>query len=168
MKCSFIAIVLLVCWPPGPVNAQSISKGRLWVPTELKWRRIPGAPRGDRKRTAAAAVLYFGKDGAFVQDQCWLIRDGKSVSISNADPHNEYVGRITEPILDGMRIKYRLVHRTVEKAGEVLPGPEISDTASTMAASGVAIRRTFFRPAKLFNEVEYVEIYRTLARQYAQ
>jgi hypothetical protein len=105
-----------------------------------------------------------------VRDECWLIRDGKSISISNGDPHNEYVGRIAEHILDGMRIDYRLVRRTVERKGEVLPGPKISEDASVRAISGLAMGtpRRFFHRVILANESDYVEIYSNLAKQYAQ
>lgn len=158
-----LLIVVLVM----PVSAQT-KDGGLWIPVDVKWSRIQCAPRNVHTRTASTTVLYFGKDGEFVRDDCWLIRDGKSISISNGDPHDEYVGRITEPMLDGAKYSYRLVVRTVARQGEVLPGPEISEFASSMAKSGLALGGRFFRRVKLANESEYVEIYSQLAKQYAQ
>ena len=161
-------VALLVCSSVTNVSAQSTKDGRFWIPVDVKWTRIRGAPPDVKTRTASTVVLYFGKGGEFVRDECWLVRNGKSISISNGDPHNQYVGRITEPMADGMKITYRLVARTVEKAGEVLPGPEISETASTMAKSGLAIERRFFRPVNLANARDYVEVYSTLAQRHAQ
>ena len=94
-------------------------------------------------------------------------RDGQTILISNGDPHNQYVGR-TKPMADGVQIEYRLVRRTVERTGEVLPGPKISTTASTMAKPGLAMGGRFFRRVQLANGSEYLETYSTLARQYAE
>ena len=161
-------VVLLVVGSVVNVNAQPPESGQLWIPGDVKWSRIQGAPRNVHERAASVVVLYFGKNGEFVRDDCWLIRHGKSISISNGDPHNEYVGRIAEPMLDGAKYTYRLVLRTVAREGEVLPGPEISEFASSKARSGVAMGGRFFRRVKLTNENEYVEVYSHLAKQYAQ
>ena len=167
MKSLSIAAVLVLALATS-LGAQSVNDGRLWIPVEVKWRRIPGAPRDVQTRTASTVVLYFGRNGEFVRDECRLIRDGRSISISNGDPHNQYVGRIAEPMLDGMRIEYRLVRRTVEITGETLPGPHISQTASTRAISGLAIGGRFFRHVQLANESDYTKEYGNLAQQYAQ
>ncbi|SPE41153.1 exported hypothetical protein [Candidatus Sulfotelmatobacter sp. SbA7] len=167
MKLRSIATLFLLCSALN-VSAQPSDHGQFWVPTDVKWERIPGAPREEHRKTASTIVLYFGKNGEFVRDECWLIRDGKSISISNGDPHSQYVGRITEPMADGAKYTYRLVRRTVEKEGEVLPGPEISEFASSKAMSGLEIQGHFFRRVKLANESDYIELYKTLARQYAQ
>jgi len=159
-----LLIVVLVI----PVSAQT-KDGQLWIPVDVKWSRIQGAPRNVHKRAASTTVLYFGEDGEFVRDDCWLIRDGKSISISNGDPHNQYVGRMTELMADGAKYAYRLVRRTVERDGEVLPGPMITESASTMAKSGLAMggRNRFFHRVKFANESDYVETYSNLAKQYA-
>jgi hypothetical protein len=165
MKLFFIT-ALLIAVMVMPVSAQT-KDGQLWIPVDVKWSRIQGAPRNVHKRVASTTVLYFGKNGEFVRDDCWLIRDGKSISISNGDPHNQYVGRMTEPMADGAKYAYHLVRRTVEREGEVLPGPEVSEFASSMAKSGLAMRGRFFHRVKLANESEYVETYSNLAKQYA-
>lgn len=155
-----ISIAVLVIF--GSVvsgSAQSTKDGQLWVPVDLKWNPIQGAPHNVHERTAPAVVLYFGKNGEFVRDDCWLIRSGKSISISNGDPHNEYVGRMTEQMLDGAKYTYHLVLRTVAREGEVLPGPEVSEFASSKAKSGLAMGDRFFHRVKLANESEYVETY---------
>ena len=166
MKFLSLAALLIVASAMN-VNAQSRKDGSFWIPVDVKWSRIPGAPRDVRKRTASTTVLYFGNDGEFVRDECWLIRDGKSILISNGDPHNQYVGRITG-VLDGMRMTYRLVRRTVQKNGEVLPGPEISVSASTMAKSGLAMGGRFFHGVELGNASEYAEAYSALGQLYPQ
>ena len=165
---SLSIVALLIVGLVVIARAQSIKDGQLWIPVDVKWIRIPGALRAVQKRTASAVVVYFGKNGEFVRDECWLIRDGKSISISNGDPHNQYAGRIVDHMLDGMRIEYRLVRRTVEREGEVLPGPTISESASVKANSGLAIERRFFRRVKLANESDYIEIYSSLAQHHAQ
>jgi hypothetical protein len=167
MKWNFIAVLLLAfCWVSN-VSAQSSNNGHFFVPTDIKWQRSPGAPRSERKRAASTVVLFLGSDGEFVRDECSLIRDGQTISISNGDPHNQYVGR-TKPMADGVQIEYRLVRRTVERTGEVLPGPKISTTASTMAKPGLAMGGRFFRRVEFANGSEYLETYNTLARQYAE
>ena len=166
MKSRFI--VALLIFGSVVMSAQATKDGQLWIRVDVKWTRTPGAPRSVQTRTASAVILYFGKDGELVRDECWLIRDGKSISISNGDPHNQYVGRITEPMLDGAKYTYRLARRTVEKEGEVLPGPEISAFASSKAVSGLEMQGLFFRRVKLANESDYIKTYNALARQFAQ
>jgi hypothetical protein len=170
MKWSLIAAGLLVVCAANGASDQARDDGKLWIPTSIKWTRIQGALRNEKKRTASTVVLYFGKDGAFVRDECWLIRDGKSISISDGDPHDEYVGRMSEPMFDGAKYTYRLVRRTVERPGEVLPGPMITEIASPRAKSGLAMggRNRFFQRVKFANESEYVETYSNLAKQFAQ
>jgi hypothetical protein len=165
---SLSIVALLIFGLAVTARAQSSKNGQLWIPVDLKWTRIPGAPRTLEERTASAVVVYFGKNGEFVQDECWMIRDGKSISISNGDPHNQYVGRIVEHMLDGMRIEYRLVRRTVERKGEVLPGPKILESASVKANSGLAIEHRFFHRVTFANESDYIEIYNSLAQHYGQ
>lgn len=163
---------LLILGSVISVAAQSTKDDHLWIPVDLKWSRIPGAPRDAKQRAASATVLYFGKAGAFVRDDCRLIRNGKSISISNGDPHAQYVGRVAEGMLDGMRIEYRLVRRTPETVGETLPGPRISVGASVLARSGLAIgdRRPqrFFKQASLGNGNDYISLYETLVQKYQQ
>jgi len=164
----FLSLAALLIFASATnVSAQSTKDGQFWIPVDVKWTRIQGAPRDVQIRTASTTVLYFGADGEFVRDECWLIRYGKSISISNGDPHNQYVGRITG-VLDGMRMTYRLVRRTVEKNGEVLPGPEISESASTMAKSGLAMRGRFFHRVELANASDYAEAYGALGQRYLQ
>ena len=166
MKLCSIATLFLLCSALN-VSAQANGPGQFWIPTDVKWERISGAPRSERKRVASTVVLFLGSDGEFVRDECSLIRDGQTILISNGDPHNQYVGR-TKPMADGVQIEYRLVRRTVERTGEVLPGPKISTTASTMAKPGLAMGGRFFRRVQLANGSEYLETYSTLARQYAE
>ena len=163
-----LSIVLFALTSTTGLNAQSVKGRQLWIPVDIKWHRVPGAPRDVHTRTAASVVLYFGANGEFVRDECWLIRNGKTISISNGDPHEQYVGRITTPILDGMQIEYRLVRRTTEKTGETLPGPYISETASTRAISGLALEGRFFHSVQLADESDYIKEYGNLAQQYTQ
>lgn len=143
---SLIALSLFVLGTTLFVDAQQIASGEFWIPSELKWTHVTGAQ--DQEKIASAVIFYFRKDGYFVRDECWLIKQGKSIAISNGDPHNEYAG-LTDPILDGMTLKYRLVRRSVEVKGEKLPGDWISEDASNRLNSGFIIGKK----NKLFNRV---------------
>ena len=143
------------------VGAQQVESGDFWIPSELKWVHVAGAP--DHEKTVRTVIFYFRKDGYFVRDECWLIKRGKSIEVSNGDPHSEYVG-LTEPILDGMRLKYRLVRRTIEVKGEKLPGEWIFEDASTRAISGLSIgkKNISFRRVLLANDHDYQARYDAL------
>lgn len=155
-----LVMLLLCALGLNVANAQAQESGEFWIPTKLKWTRISGAPKGHE--TARAIVFYFPNKGRrFVRDECWLIRNGKSLSISNGDPHDEYVGE-TEPILDGMRLRYRLVSRTVTRNGESLPGDVLSEDASTLAVSGLEVSGHFFRRISPENAGEYEAGYKAL------
>jgi hypothetical protein len=158
---SLIAVSVFVWSVTLIVDAQQIASGEFWIPSELKWIQATGAQ--DHEKTANAVIFYFRKDGYFVRDDCWLIKRGKSIAISNGDPHNEYVG-LTNLILDGMTLKYRLVRRSIEVKGEKLPGDWISEDASTRAISGLSIgkKNIFLRRVPLTNGREYQARYDAL------
>ena|ERR1700747_436034 len=84
---SLIALSLFVLGVTLFVDAQQIASGEFWIPSELEWAHLTGAQ--DQEKTASAVIFYFRKDGYFVRDECWLIKHGKSITISNGDPHNE-------------------------------------------------------------------------------
>ena len=153
MKPLAMALLLGLCTAVGG-SAQSSEHGEFWIPTNVHWKHIDGEPKGES--TASSVVFYFARGEWFVRDDCWLIKNGKAITISDGDPHNEYVGR-SEPILDGMQLKYRLVRRTVERAGEMLPGSLISEDASVLAVSGLSIggRSKFFRRVLPTNAGEF-------------
>ena len=158
---AFITGLLFVLLLATNVYSQYSPSEKFWIPVSLHWQRIPGAPKEIQTRTAQAMVLYFRNDGKFVRDDCWLLKDDKSIRISNGDPHNEYVGQ-TAPILDGMHLTYHLVRRTVERSGETLPGNTISEDVSTLAMSGLSIGKRFFHPVQLANAHEYEAEYEAL------
>jgi len=108
-------------------------------------------------------VLYFGTNGEFVRDDCWLIRNDRSITISNGDPHNEFAGHWA-PILDGMQVTYRLRRRTVERKGEVLPGKRISESVS-MPRSGLMMGNRTFQRVQIANASDFLEYYLALVRQ---
>ena len=151
---SLIALSLFVLGTALLVDAQQVASSEFWIPSEVKWVQVIGAQ--DQEKTASAVIFYFRKDGYFVRDECWLIKHGKSIAISNGDPHNEYVGR-TDPILDGMRMEYRLVRRSIEVKGEKLPGNWISENASTQFTAGLIVgtKNKLFRRMQLTNAREY-------------
>jgi hypothetical protein len=158
---AFITGLLFVLGLATNLYSQYSPSGKFWIPANLHWQCIPGAPKEVQTRTAQATVLYFRNDGKFVRDDCWLIKQGDSITVDNGDPHDEYVGQ-TAPILDGMHLTYRLVRRTVERSGENLPGNTISEDASTLAVSGLSIGKHFFRPVQLTNASEYEATYEAL------
>lgn len=136
-------------------DAQQAASDEFWMPSQVKWVHMAGEP--DHEKTARAVVFYFRSDGYFVRDDCWLIKQGKSIAISNGDPHNEYVGLTDPVILDGMRLKYRLVRRNIEVKGEALPGDWISEDASSRTDTGLSIgkKNQSYRRVSLSNAREY-------------
>jgi hypothetical protein len=161
MKRSPIATaVVVLCALTAGALAQQAKLGEFWIPANMHWSHPRGAPEGES--VASTVILYFGQNGIFARDECWVIREGQSITISNGDPHNEWVGS-WEPIADGMRMTYRLVRRTVERKGEQLPGREIKASAE-MPRSGLKIGRQLFRSMTPTNATEYAAGYDALAK----
>jgi hypothetical protein len=103
--------------------AQTTDAGEFSIPTSLHWQHLHAAPSNES--VASAVVFYFGKDREIVPDECWLIRDGESIAISDGDPIMNLLV-YPEPIADGMQLTYRLLRLSVERKGERLPGRETS------------------------------------------
>jgi hypothetical protein len=164
MKLSTIATVLVAwCVLAGSVRAQESQSGDFWIPVNVHWSRPHGGPAN--VTVASTVILYFGRKGVFARDECWVIRTGRSITISNGDPHNESVGS-WGPIADGMHMKYRLVGRTVERKGEPLPG-KVVEADAEMPRSGLKIGRELFRSITPTNAAEYAAECEDLARKNA-
>ena len=86
MRSLFTAVLLVAC-VMFTAFAQQVQAGEFWIPVQLKWQKIQGDPVG-KERVAQAIVFYFTKNGTFVRDECWLIKNGKTITISNGDPHD--------------------------------------------------------------------------------
>jgi hypothetical protein len=160
MRRSLITAVVVLCALSGGAPAQQAKLGEFWIPASVHWSHPRGAPEGES--VASTVILYFGRNGIFARDECWVIREGQSITISNGDPHNEWVGS-WGPIADGMRMTYRLVRRTVERKGEQLPGREIKAIAE-MPRSGLKIGGQLFRSITPMNGTEYAAGYDALSR----
>jgi hypothetical protein len=152
-------VVVILCWACA-IDAQEANSSQFWTPVDVKWKQVKGVPS---KKMASAAVLYFGENGEFVKDECWLIKEGDFISVSNGDPHNESVG-LWEPIADGMHVTYRMVRRTIERKGEVLPGKKISADIG-MTRVGLEFGDRVFRRTQLANANDYVASYNSLVRE---
>jgi hypothetical protein len=159
-----IATALTICCACVAVFAQEPLEGRFWIPTNIHWNHPRGAPPDEA--VASVVVLYFEQNGLFARDECSAIRKGKSVTISDGDPHNEWIGRWT-PILDGMHITSRLVRRTVDRKGESLPGKEVESDVD-MPKSGLKIGHQLFRSVVPSNAAEYAARYKALANNAAR
>ena len=159
MKRHFFAVVLAICCMFASVAAQENGEGRFWVPADIHWQHPRGAPSGEA--VAPVVVLYFQQNGLFTRDECWVIRSGKAITISNGDPHNEWIGR-WDPIADGMHVSYRLVRRTVERMGEILPGTMTVEDVE-LPKSGLKVGNRVFRSVVPTNAAEYAARYSALA-----
>jgi len=78
-----IAVSAFVLSVTAIADAQQTASAEFWMPSEVKWVHVAGAP--DDEKTASAVVFYFRNDGYFVGDACWLIKRSKSIAISNGD-----------------------------------------------------------------------------------
>jgi len=137
------------------LTAQNELKGgSFYMPKKVHWARPHWA--APHLRIASATVLYVGRDHLFARDDCWLLKKGGQITISNGDPHDQYVG-YWEPIPDGMHYRYRLVNRTVKREGESFPGTEMSGDV------GAALRRDHMLE---LNDKLFVPFAPTNAREY--
>jgi hypothetical protein len=119
MKSRFsILILLLVILPSQGQNAQVLGA---WRESGIKWTKPPSELQLN-ERSAEAGLLYFGPKRKFAIVYGTVIEGPTWETLSHGDGRVVYLGTWQ---LDGavLRVKYRLVSRTVFKEGEALPGP---------------------------------------------
>ncbi len=97
----------------------------IWATRDVKWEKAP-AEINPNLSAGRATILYFRSDGRFGLMYCLLLRVPKSIAVSRGDGQVIYEGSWVQD-RNTVRVRYRLVYRTVRIVGEKLPGPEITD-----------------------------------------
>jgi hypothetical protein len=105
-----------------------------WLQDGVKWAKAPR--KINRKLSSGrAAIIYFGPDHAFSLIYATVNRVPREYEvICNGCGQAVYSGtwKIDAKTI---RVKYRLVSRTIEVTGEQLPGPVREDTAKMEGAA---------------------------------
>lgn len=112
-------IILFVLWSCAAF-AQGVKPTGAWLPVHVKWEHAPPSVN-PKLETGATTVLYFDDQKHFAVVGCVVNRESGRYTISHGDGQvvssGEWNGQLPG------QVKYRLVSRTVQRAGETLPGP---------------------------------------------
>jgi len=148
------AFSLAVLWSLATVVvAQPVQTPQgAWLQDDIKWLKAP-KKINPKLRYGRAAIIYFGPDHTFALIYAWVERvQGKYEGISNGDGQVVYMGS-WELAEKTVKVKYRLVSRTVQVAGEQLPGPFKEDIARIEGAVVLFLEHSFHRSAALDADV---------------
>jgi hypothetical protein len=112
-------IILFVVWGCAAF-AQGVKPTGTRLPVHVKWENAPPSVN-PKLQTGATTVLYFDDQKHFAVVRCMVNRESGRYTISHGDGQvislGEWNGQLSG------QVKYRLVSRTVQRAGETLPGP---------------------------------------------
>ena len=117
---TYISCLLLWILGLSPQTDSLVAQGA-WRQRDVKWNRPP-AKLHLKERYAEAALLYFGANDAFSIVYATVIQGPKSEGVSRGDGQVVCLGKWKSEGVK-LRVEFRLVSRTVQKQGEVLPGP---------------------------------------------
>ncbi|HZR30676.1 MAG TPA: hypothetical protein VFA76_02330 [Terriglobales bacterium] len=112
-------IILFVLWSCAAF-AQGVKPTGAWLPAHMKWEHAPPSVN-PKLETGATTVLYFDDQKHFAVVECVVNRESGRYTISHGDGQVVSLGE-WDGQLPG-QVKYRLVSRTVQRAGETLPRP---------------------------------------------
>lgn len=102
-------------------SAQPAKTTGAWLQVNVKWEHAP-PDINPRLESGPALVLYFDEQGHFAMIGCVINREpGRYTTISAGDGQVIFYGT-WDGHLPG-HVRYRLISRTVEPVGEMLPGP---------------------------------------------
>jgi len=149
-----IVKLLLLCLLSWALQAQNAGLTGAWLQRGIKWVSPP-AELQLNQRSAEAAVLFFGAKNEFTMVYANVVRGPNSEGLSQGDGRVVYLGTWRA---DGVRwvVEYRIVSRTVSKAGETLPGP--LERASVQLRNGSLLfeKMRFQRDRQLDNELRAI------------
>lgn len=144
------SVVSIVLWSVTTVALAQPGKALqgAWLQEGIKWAKAP-KEINPRLSSGRAAIVYFGPDHAFAVIYATVNRVPREYEvICNGCGQVVYSG--TWEIDDKtIKVKYRLVSRTVEVAGEQLPGPVKEDTAKLKGDAIVFLGHSFHRATEL-------------------
>jgi hypothetical protein len=135
------------------VRAQVAPPMGAWRQTNVGWKKPP-AELQLKERYAEAAVLYFSPNQSFILVYATVIQSPTSETISGGDGRVVYFGtwKLTG---NSLHVEYRLVSRTVAKAGETLPGPVQSEDVRVRGRTLFFQKDSFGRDEKLDGDDEF-------------
>jgi hypothetical protein len=112
---------MVICVAVCSLQGRDASITGAWLQSGVKWVPPPRELQLN-ERAAEAAILYFGPRNEFAMVYANVIRRSHSETVSHGDGQVVYLGtwKAEGAVL---QVEYRLVSRTVSKAGETLPGP---------------------------------------------
>lgn len=145
-----VALFSAVLWPLATVVvAQSVQAPQgAWLQADIKWSKAP-KEINPKLSSGRAAIAYFGPDHTFALIYATVNRvQGEDDLICNGCGQVVYTGS-WELAERTVKVKYRLVSRTVQVAGEQLPGPFKEDIAKIEGAAVLFLGHSFHRSATL-------------------
>jgi hypothetical protein len=124
-----------------------------WLQDGIKWAKAPKAIN-PKLRSGRAAIAYFGPQHRFALIYATVNRvQGEYEVICNGCGQVVYTGS-WEGTEKTIKMKYRLVRRTVQVAGEQLHGPVKEDTAKIEGDAIMFLGSSFRRSATLDANVQ--------------
>jgi len=119
-----------------------------WLQDGIKWSKAP-KEINPKLSSGRATITYFGPDHTFSLIYATVNRvQGEYEVICNGCGQVVYSGS-WELAKKTIRVKYRLVSRTVQVSGEQLPGPVKEDAAKIESDTVVFLGHSFHRSTAL-------------------
>ena len=119
-----------------------------WLQDGIKWSKAP-KKINPKLSSAQAAIAYFGPDHTFALIYATVNRvQGEGDLICNGCGQVVYTGS-WELAEKSIKVKYRLVSRTVQVTGEHLPGPFKEDAAKIEGTALSFLGHSLHRSAAL-------------------
>jgi hypothetical protein len=145
------ASVVLLSVTAGVARPIQVPQGA-WLQDGLKWSKAP-KKINPRLSYAQAVLAYFGPNHAFSIIYATVNRvPAEYEVICNGCGQVVYSGS-WELDEKAIRVKFRLVYRTVELRGEQLPGPVNEDTVKFVGDALVLLGHSFHRASALDTSV---------------
>ncbi len=133
--------VLLAC--SGGAFAQAKVRVGAWLPVDAKWQSAPPDVEPNLS-TTSTRILYFQAGGKMSVISCVVHRRSSHYAISVGDGQTVAIGEWRAE-RDRIITHTRLVYRSVQKVGEELPGPWVSEVlipqGRKLLLKGVLYRR---------------------------
>jgi hypothetical protein len=148
MRKGLVFSAMLWLLAAGAVAQPIHSPEGAWLQDGIKWSKAP--KEINSKLTSGHAVIaYFGPDHTFALVYAIVNRvQGEYEVICNGCGQSVYSGS-WELAEKAVKVKYRLVSRTVQIAGEQVPGPVKEDSAKIEGDALVFLRHSFHRSTAL-------------------
>jgi hypothetical protein len=143
------AVASVVLWSVTVALAQpSQAPQGAWLQDGIKWSKAP-KEINPKLSYGRAAIAYFGPDYTFSLIYATVNRvQGEYEVICNGCGQVVYSGS-WELAEKTIKVKYRLVSRTIQVSGEQLPGPVKEDAAKIEGDAVVFLGHSFHRSTAL-------------------